>query len=110
MSWFVNFASSSAAIRSWSCLDVFLSTLNPSWLSCRILCFSSYADGMDVRVFVKKLYIVFTNAIGLWFVNFEGFFFCIIIWLGLSSRKLVFVFVCNNGRKIRKIYCGNLRA
>ena len=66
---------SSAAIRSWSCLDVFLSTLNPSWLSCRILCFSSYADSMDVRVFVKKLYIVFTNAIGLWFVNFEGFFF-----------------------------------
>ena len=30
MSWFVNFASSSASMRSWSCQDVFLSTLNPS--------------------------------------------------------------------------------
>ena len=30
MSWFVNFASSNAAIRSWSCLDVLLSALNPS--------------------------------------------------------------------------------
>ena len=32
MSWFVNLASSSAAIRSWSCLAVLLSALNPSWL------------------------------------------------------------------------------
>ena len=49
-----------------------LSALNPSWLSCRIWCFSSYADRMDVRVLVKNLYTVFASAIGLWFVNFEG--------------------------------------
>ena len=72
MYWFVNLASSSAAIRSWSCLDVIISALNPSWLSCRIWCFSPYADSMDVRVFVKNLYTVFASAIGLWFVNFEG--------------------------------------
>ena len=30
MSWFVNLASSNAAMRSWSCLDVPLSALNPS--------------------------------------------------------------------------------
>ena len=71
MSWFVNLASFSAAIRSWSCLDVFLSALNPSWLSCRIWCFSPYVDSMDVKVLVKNLYIVFASAIGLWFVNFE---------------------------------------
>ena len=65
-------ASSSAAMRSWSCLDVFLSALNPPWLSCRIWCFSAYADSMDVRVIVNNLYIVFASAIGLWLVNFEG--------------------------------------
>ncbi len=65
MSWFVNLASSSAAIRSWSCLDVLLSALNPSWLSCRIWYFSPYADSMDVRVLVKNLYTVFASAIGL---------------------------------------------
>ena len=62
ISWFVNFASSSAAIRSWSCLDVLLSARNPSWLSCNIY----------VRVLVKSLYIVFASAIGLWFANFDG--------------------------------------
>ena len=87
MSWFVNLVSSSAATRSWSCLDVFLSALNSFWLSCRIWCFSSYAESMDVRVLVKNLYIVFASAIGLWFVSFEGSHFCILIWLGLSSRK-----------------------
>ena len=30
MSWFVNLASSSAAIRSWSCMAVLLSALKPS--------------------------------------------------------------------------------
>ena len=65
MSWFVNLASSTAAMRSWSCLDVFLSARNPSWLSCRIWCFFPYADNMYVRVLVKSLYIVFASAIGL---------------------------------------------
>jgi hypothetical protein len=75
MSWFVNFASSSAAIRSWSCLDVLLSALKPFWLSYRIWYFSPYADSMYVKVLVNNLYIVFASAIGLWFVNFEGFLF-----------------------------------
>jgi hypothetical protein len=44
---------------------VLLSALNPSWLSCRIWCFSPYADSMDVRVLVKNLYTVFASAIGL---------------------------------------------
>ena len=34
--WFVNLASSKAAMSSCSCLDVLLSALNPSWLSCSI--------------------------------------------------------------------------
>ena len=72
MSWFVNFASSSVAMRSWSCLDVFLSALNPSWLSCRIWCFSPYIDNMNIRILVKNLYIVFASAIGIWFDSFEG--------------------------------------
>ena len=55
MSWFVNLASSSAAISSWSCLDMLLSALNPSWLSCSIWCFSPYIDSMNVRVLVKSL-------------------------------------------------------
>ena len=69
MSWFVNLASSSVAIMSWSCLEVLLSARNPSWLSCRIWCFSPYADNMHIRVLVKNLYIVFARAIGLWFVS-----------------------------------------
>ena len=65
MSCFVNCAPSSAAINSCSYLDVHLSTLNPSWLSCKIWCLSPYADKMDVSVLVKNLYIVFATAIGL---------------------------------------------
>ena len=64
--------SSSVAIRSCSCLDVLLSALNPSWLSCKIWCFSPYADSINVRVLVKNLYIVFASVIGLWLVHFEG--------------------------------------
>ena len=75
MSWFVSLTSSNVAMRSWSCLDVLLSTLNPSWHSCRIWCSSLYADNMRVRVLVKNLYIVFASAIGLWFVSCEGSFF-----------------------------------
>ena len=75
MFWFVNLAFFKAAIRSWSCLDVLLSALNPSWLSCKIWCFSPYADSMNVRVLVKNLHIVFANAIGLWFGNCKGFFY-----------------------------------
>ena len=104
MSWFVNFASSSVVIRSWSCLDVFLFAMNLFWLSCRIWCFFPYADSMDVKVFVNNLYTVFASAIGL-----EGSLFCKILWLGLSSRKLVFV-VCNNGRIVRNVYCGSFWA
>ena len=72
MSWFVNLAFSSATMRSCSCLDVLLSALNPSWMSCRIWCSSPYDDNINVRVFVKNLYIVFASAIGLWLVSFEG--------------------------------------
>ena len=77
MSCFVNLASFSVAMRSWSCLEVLLSAQNPSWLSCRIWCFSPYVDNMHVRVLVKNLYIVFASAIGLWFVSCEGSPFCI---------------------------------
>ena len=62
-----------------------LSALNPSWLSCRIWCFSPYADSMNVRVLVKSLYIVFASAIGLWFGNCEGSPF-----LYRSMVKLIF--------------------
>ena len=72
MSRLVNYASSSAAINSCSCLDVHLSALNPSWLSCKIWYFSLYADKMDVSVLVRNLYIVFANAIGRWLVNTDG--------------------------------------
>ena len=65
MSCFVYLASSSVAMRSWSCLAMFLLARNPSWLSCRIWCFSPYVDNMDVSVLVKNLYIVFARAIGL---------------------------------------------
>ena len=75
MSWFVNLASSNAAIRSWNCLEVLHSALNPSWLSYRIWCFSPYADNMNVRVLVKNLYMVFASVIGLWFGSFDGYFF-----------------------------------
>ena len=61
----MNCASSSAAINSCSCLDVHLSALNPSWLSCKIWCLSPYVDKMDVSVLVNNLYIVFASAIGL---------------------------------------------
>ena len=61
----MNCASSSAAISSCSCVDVHLSALNPSWLSCKIWCLSPYAHKMDVSELVKNLYIVFTSAIGL---------------------------------------------
>ena len=61
----MNWASSSAAISVCICLDVHLSALNPSWLSCSIWCFSPYAESMDVRVLVKNLYIVLASAIGL---------------------------------------------
>ena len=72
ISWFINFASSSAAIRSLSCLAVLLSALNPSWLSWRIWFVSPYADRIYVRVLVKKLYIMFASAIGLWFDSCDG--------------------------------------
>jgi hypothetical protein len=69
MSCLVNFASSSVTMRIWSCLAVLLSAQKPSWLSCRIRCFSPYAESMNVRVLVNNLYIVFARAIGLWFDN-----------------------------------------
>ena len=51
---------------------------------------------MNVSVMVKKLYIVFASATGLWFGNFEGSLF-----LYTSMVKLVFqdariFFVCSN--------------
>ena len=60
------------ALRSWSCLEVILSARNPFWLSCRIWCFSPYADSINIRVMVKNLFIVFVRAIGMWFVSCEG--------------------------------------
>ena len=53
--WFVNLASSRAATSSWSCLDVLLFALNPSWLSCSIWCLSLYADSINLRVLVNNL-------------------------------------------------------
>ena len=92
----MNCSSSSAAINDYSCLDVHLSALNPSWLSCKIWCLSPYANKMDVSVLVKNLYIVFASAIGLWLVNTDGSSFCKVILLGLFFKRLVFVLVCNN--------------
>ena len=43
---------------------MFLSALNPSWLSCRIWYFSPYANSMSIKVVVKRLYIVLASAIG----------------------------------------------
>ena len=76
ISWLVNCASSNATINSCNCLDVHISTLNPSWLSCEIWCLSPYANKMDISILVKNLYIVFANAIGLWFVSRDGYLFC----------------------------------
>ena len=55
MFWFVNLASSKAAMSSCNCLDVLLFALNPSWLSCNIRCFSPYADSISVSVLVNNL-------------------------------------------------------
>ena len=85
MSWLVSCASSSAAISSCNCLDVLLSALNPSWLSCRIWYFSPYANNIDVRVLVKSLYIMLASAIGRWFGSREGFPF-----LYSSILRLIF--------------------
>ena len=52
ISWFVSLASSSAAISNWICLEVLLSALNPSWLSCSIWYLSPYADRIEVNVLV----------------------------------------------------------
>ena len=87
MSCFMNCASSSAAINSFICLDVHLFVLNPSWLSCKIWCLSSYDDKMDVSVLMKNLYIVFASAIGLWLVDTDGSPFCKVILLGLFSKR-----------------------
>ena len=46
------FASSSGAISNWICLEVLISTLNPSWLSCNIWYLSPYVDRIEVNVFV----------------------------------------------------------
>ena len=51
---------------------------------------------MSVSVLVNNLYIVFASAIGLWFVSRYGSPFCKVILLGLFSRRLVFVLVCNS--------------
>ena len=75
----MNCASSSATINSCNCLDMHLFALNPSWLSCKIWCLSSYDDKMDVSVLVKNLYIVFASAISLWLVNIDGLLFCKVI-------------------------------
>ena len=66
ISWFVNLASSRAAMRICSCLDVLRSARKPSWLSCKIWCFSPYAERISVRVLVKSLYMVFASAMGRW--------------------------------------------
>ena len=51
---------------------------------------------MSVSILVNNLYIVFASAIGLWFVSKDGSLFCKVVLLGLFSRRLVFVSVCNN--------------
>ena len=75
MSLLVKCTSSKVAVRSCNCLDVHLSTLNPSWLSCKIWYLSPYAESMDVSVLVKSLYIVLARAIGLWFDSCVGLLF-----------------------------------
>ena len=70
-------ASFRAAVRSCSCLDVHLSALNPSWLSCKIWYLSPYAKSIDVSILVKSLYMVLARAIGLLFDSSAGFPFCI---------------------------------
>ena len=95
----MNLASSNVATRSWSCLEVLLSALNPSWLSCKIWCFSPYADSMNVKVLVKRLYIIFDRAIGLWFESLDGSPFCIEVWLDLFSMMLEFVVIYSSERR-----------
>ena len=48
---------------------------------------------MSVSVLVKKLYIIFARAMGLWFVDH---LFYRVVLSGLFSRRLVFVLVYNN--------------
>ena len=56
---------------------------------------------MRVSVLVKNLYIVFASAMGLWFVSKMDRLFCKVVLLGLFSRRLVFVLVCNSAQKLR---------
>ena len=58
-------ASYSVEIRVCNCLVVHLSTLNPSWLSCRIWCISPHVERMQMSVLANNLYIVLARAIGL---------------------------------------------
>ena len=51
---------------------------------------------MSVSVLVKNLYILFASAMDLRFVSKDGSPFCKVVLLGLFSRRLVFVLVCNN--------------
>ena len=64
ISWFVNLASSGAAIMVCICLALLRSALKPSWLSCRMWWVSPYEDSIDVNVLVYSLYIVLAKAIG----------------------------------------------
>lgn len=72
MIWFINLASSGAAIISWIWQKVHLSTLSPSRLLCNIWCLSPRVDRMVVKVLVYSLYVVLAKAIGLWFVYYVG--------------------------------------
>ena len=62
-----------------------LSALKLSQLSCKSWCLSPCADSMSVSVLVKKLYIVFASAMGLWFVSKDGLPFLL-----SSIVKLIF--------------------
>ena len=72
MSWFVNLASSNAAIMVCICLAVFRSAPKPSWLLCKMWWVLPYDDSIDVNVPVYSLYIVLASTIGLWFVRIYG--------------------------------------
>jgi hypothetical protein len=72
MSCWVSLEPSRAAISVCSCREVHLSCLKPSWLFCKIWCFSPELANWTVMVLVKSLYIVFARAIGLWFVSING--------------------------------------
>ena len=112
MSWLVNLASSSVAIRSWNCLEVFFFS-NGIPLGCHVVliwCFSPYTDSINIKVLVKNLYIVFGIAMGLWFVSCKGFLFLYSSMVRVIFHDMKSIVVYSSERRIGKTIYGSLLA